>query len=43
MAWCLEKHIFHNIEKHENHEIGKKWPETLQTTKQTNKIRKFIL
>ena len=40
-AWRLEERIFHNIEKHENNYNGKKWPK-LQTTKQTNKIIKFI-
>ena len=42
MAWNLEEHISHNIEKYENHLNGKKWPKTLQMTKQTNKIIEFI-
>ena len=41
-AWHLDKRILYNIEKHENHLTGKKWPKRLQTTKQTNKIMKFI-
>ena len=42
-AWRLEERIFHNIEKHENHQNGKKWPKALQMIKQINEIIKFIL
>ena len=37
MAWRLEKRIFHNIEKRENYQNGKKWPKTLQMTKKLQK------
>ena len=42
MTWRLEERTFHNIEKHENQNNGKKWPKKLQTTKQTKKIIKFV-
>ena len=32
---AFRERIFHNIEKHENHYNGKRWPKKLQTAKQT--------